>query len=123
MTLPLTPDMLAAAYEFLRTTPPFCRWALPEADYVTFRVLNSNQDYGAYHYSAGSHTIDCSCKMVGHTETLMSLMGHEMIHMRLAITGKEYKNIKAKPTVHNAAFKKYASQVCRVHGFDPKAFY
>ena len=32
MTLRLTPDMLAAAYDFLRTTVPFSRWRLPEAD-------------------------------------------------------------------------------------------
>lgn len=115
--------MLEAAYDFLRTTPPFLRWRLPESDDVVFRVLNSNKDFGAYHYQDGAHTIDCSCKMVGHTETLMSLMAHEMIHLRLALTGQEYKNIKAKPTIHNAAFKRYAAQVCRYHGFDPKAFY
>jgi len=29
MTLRLTPDMLAAGYDFLRTTAPFQRWRLP----------------------------------------------------------------------------------------------
>jgi len=34
MTLPLTPATLTAAYEFLRTTPPFKGWKLPHADEV-----------------------------------------------------------------------------------------
>ena len=37
--LTLTPDMLESAYEYLRVSPPFCRWGLPHADHVMFRVL------------------------------------------------------------------------------------
>ena len=38
MTLSLTPDLLAAAYDFLRATPPFKAWRLPESDDIAHTV-------------------------------------------------------------------------------------
>ena len=35
----LTPGILEAAYEFLRTTPPFKGWKLPSGVDITFRVI------------------------------------------------------------------------------------
>ena len=41
--------------------------------------------------------------------------------MRLEITGMESRS--GGPNTHNIAFRKFAAQVCKIHGFDPKAFY
>lgn len=54
---------------------------------------------------------------VGFTHTLMSVMAHEMIHIRQYI-----HRLDTAKTMHNAAFHKDAKLVCRHHGFDPKAF-
>jgi hypothetical protein len=43
-------------------------------------------------------------------------MAHEMIHLHQRVTGME------NSAQHNAAFRKLAAHVCRLHGFDPKAF-
>ena len=42
MTLKLTPDMLAAGYDFLRTTEPFRAWRLPDAEEVGLQVAGDN---------------------------------------------------------------------------------
>lgn len=118
--LPLTPEVLAAAYDYLCATPPFNRWNLPDSDDVTFRVIKSRKVFAQYVWD-GSHAIEVSSAMVGHTMTLMETMGHEMTHLYLRLTGMESKS--NVPTVHNMAFRKLAAQVCGVHGFDPKAFY
>ena len=44
-------------------------------------------------------------------------MAHEMIHIRQAIRGTTTAN-----TQHNAEFHRIADRVCRIHGFDRKAF-
>src|SRR6266849_10948867 len=83
MTLPLTPEMLEAAYAYLRATPPFDKWKLPEPEDVKFTVSKVKGDYGAYRWDGKQHTITMSSKMVGYTSTLMKYMAHEMIHMYL----------------------------------------
>ncbi len=121
MTLPLSPDTLAAAYDYLRTTPPFNRWNLPDSEDVLFSVVKTPRDYGWYQWDGKRHTISASKASIGHTVTLMRLMAHEMIHLHLEETGMESKN--RNNNTHNAAFRKIAATVCRVHGLDPKAFY
>lgn len=118
--LPLTPDVLAAAYDYLCTTPPFSGWNLPDSDDIKFRVTKSKDCYAAYHYDGG-HTIDVSSAAVGHTATLMQVLGHELVHLHLRLTGMESRS--DNPNVHNAAFRKLAAVVCRTHGWDLKAFY
>lgn len=117
MTLPLHPDMLASAYDYLRTTPPFRGWRLPDSDDVIFKVANSNTHFGWYDRKKGQHTLAVSRKAVGHTVTLMASMAHEAIHLHQAIAGLETPG-----TQHNANFKKLAKQVCKYHGFDPNEF-
>ncbi len=46
MTLPLTPEMLRACYEFLRSTPPFRRWSLPPGDEIGFHVTRNRTRIG-----------------------------------------------------------------------------
>lgn len=121
VTLPLSADTLAAAYEYLKSTPPFFRWNLPEAEDVRFRVSRRSTEFGRYQKVDGRHTIAMSARSIGQTTTLFKYLAHEMLHLHLEATGMEAKG--GGMNTHNAAFRKFASEVCRVHGFDPKAFY
>lgn len=123
MTLPLTPEILAAAYDFLRATPPFIRWNLPEPEDIKFRTSRHPKSAGKYVWDPNdkSHYIIASVRGIGHTDSLMKFMAHEMIHLHLRIMGWESKGVSSE--IHNVAFCKLAAQVCRWHGFDPKAFY
>ena len=121
MTLPLTPEMLAAAYDYLRHTPPFHRWNLPEPEDVKFTVGRARDCFAFYQWDGFRHTITVSKNAVAHTSTLMTAMAHECIHLHLEATKQESK--RSSPSHHNAAFRRYAAQACKYHGFDPKAFY
>jgi hypothetical protein len=121
VALPLTPDTIAAAYEYLRSLPPCLRWNLPEPEDVVFKVSYRTGEFGRYQKVGDKHVISMSIVAIGHTETLMRYLAHEMIHLHLEITGMESRN--GNPNTHNAAFRKFADRVCKIHGFDPKAFY
>lgn len=121
MTLPLTPDVLAAAYDFLAVTEPFCRWNLPDSEDVKFIVARSRKDFARYRWDGKQHTIAVSRASVAYSATLLEKVGHEMIHLHLEETGMESRS--NDPNTHNMAFRKRAAQVCKLHGFDPKAFY
>ena len=119
--LPLTVETLRAAYEYLRTTPPFISWNLPEPEEIQMRVAR-DQHAAAWHTCCRTgrgrkHTIAVSVKYVGRTEALMATMAHEAIHLHMSLTGMDRGRGE-----HSAAFHKIAGDVCRIHGFDPKAF-
>mgnify|MGYP007100096351 CR=1 FL=1 len=114
MSLRLTPDILAAAYEFVRVTPPFKGWKLPHPDDVGFHVIRDKGAYGDFRVIDGLPTIRISENCVGHTQTLIAKMAHECIHLRQHLTGDK--------EVHGARFKAAAKRVCKYHGFDPKTF-
>ena len=120
MTLPLTKEIIAAAYEYSRATPPFCKWRLPPAEMVNFVISNSPKHFAQYWWD-GRDNIEISAKAIGYTPLLIEKLQHEMNHMRLRMIGQESK--KGGPSVHNAAFRKNAASICKVHGWDPKAFY
>lgn len=120
MTLPLTPATLEAAYEYLRTTPPFAAWSLPEGDEVKFKVGKFRGKFAAYQWDGKQHTITISGASVSHTGTLLEALGHEMIHLHLEDTGNESRG---NENVHNIWFRRFAAEVCKVHGWDVKAFY
>jgi hypothetical protein len=120
MTLRLTPRTLEAAYDYLRSTPPFDRWSMPPGGDVKFKVGRTRHKFGWYQWDGSRHTITASSGTIGYSGTLLSLIAHEMIHLHLEATGQE--NRTGDTSHHNAAFKRYAAQVCRLHGFDPKAF-
>ena len=121
MTLPITPEMIAAAYDYLKATPPFVKWSLPESDEVKFSVAKFKRDYASYQWDGKRHHIRMSANAIGHSLTLFRYLAHEMIHLHLEETGMESRT--GGQDTHNAAFKVLAAQVCKVHGFDPKAFY
>lgn len=109
MTLPLTTDTLAAAYDYLRTTPPFSKWNLPESEDVAFRVTRSRDDMGCYWWREGHH-IDVSARLVKSSIGLLGVMAHEMTHCFQCCAGM--------PVTHGTAFDKLAAKARRVHGMD-----
>ena len=116
MTLPLTPDMLHGAYEYLRTTPPFKGWRLPDADEVEFNITTSKDTMGSHQtYTAdNSHIVSVSGTLVGHSLTLLVTVAHEMVHMRQWRLRKRCD--------HGPEFVRLAARVCKYHGFDPRGF-
>lgn len=112
MTLPLTPDSLAAAYDYLRTTPPFKRWKLPVSDEVEFRVTRHRGEYGAHDVRRSEHCVWVSSSIVTTTERLMMTMAHEMLHAYQDGIAKT-----ATRTVHNREFHRLAARVCKSHGW------
>jgi hypothetical protein len=121
MTLPLTVEMLAAAYGFLKETPPFNKLNLPETEEVGFKVARTRYKQGWYQWDGNKHTITGSVGRVAYTTTLMTLMAHEMIHLYLEDNDMESK--RGSNDTHNAAFRILAAKVCKIHGFDPKSFF
>lgn len=121
MTLKLTPEVLAAAYDYLCVCEPFCRWNLPDSEDVVFNVGRALDCFAHYQWDGARHTITVSANSVAHTSTLINSIAHECIHLHLWATDQESK--RSGPRHHNAAFRRYAAQVCKFHGFDPKAFY
>lgn len=116
MTLPLTPEILRAAYDFLAVTPPFNKWNLPEGEDVAFQVMRSTVLHGSYDQETGRHRIRISGNTHGHTASLLVTLAHEMIHLHEQQAGM------ATTAQHTAAFRKLAERVCKFHGFDPKMF-
>jgi len=116
VTLRLTPDLLAAAYDFLRTTEPFKAWRLPESDDVGFHVVSDPKMYADFGVENGVPIIRVSQARHGHTGTLMATMAHEAIHLYQAMQKLD------RGGDHNADFKKRAKRVCAVHGWDPATF-
>ncbi len=114
MSLPITSALVRAAYEYLRHTPPFSNWRMPPGESVHFRVTHSIKVQGAHQLDGDVHTVWVSSRRTGHTDTLMSLMAHEMVHMVCDKAGVRSE--------HGAEFRRRADLVCRYHGWDPKHF-
>ncbi len=115
MSLPNTPEMLEAAYDFLRATPPFKRWGLPSGSEVKFGVMQKAWIRGDHEMTTGGrHIIRVSSINTGCTDALLRVLAHEMIHVACAD--------RCVKTTHGAVFKTRALLVCRYHGFDPKMF-
>lgn len=115
MTLPFTPDMLRAAYDFLNETPPFIRWNLPDSDDMQFRVAEDTAHHGWL--LSGRRKIPViavSRSTIGHTYNLLVTVAHEMVHL--------HQHRAKLPLTHGAGWKRLVAQVCRYHGFDPKMF-
>lgn len=120
MKLPLTPQMVVAAYEYLRTTPPFCSWKLPHSDDIEFRVTRHADREGHYtrHVRSNDHFIVVSGKVIKATDALMQVTAHEMAHLRQALTKRESRT----KYMHNADYWRMAERICTVHGWDTAAF-
>lgn len=114
MTLRLTPDLIAAGYEYIRCSVP--RWHLPEADEIGFAVVKDTKMFADFCLYKGEPLIRVSEQMHGHTSTLLGTIAHECIHL--------YQHLKGLDNggEHNADFWRRAKRMCALHGFDPKTF-
>lgn len=117
MTLPLNHEILAAAYDYLRATPPFRDWNLPEAEDVKFVVIRDPKTAGWHKITRGKDFIGVSSGCIGRTHSLMEVMAHEMIHLHQRDVCMDTRGVE-----HNAAFKKLVLKVAKFHGFDPLLF-
>ena len=114
----LTEDLLRSMYDMLTHTEPFNKWNLPDSEDVNFKVMSHKTAYGYYVFEDDGHTIMLSRDWNGLLGTAINTMAHEMIHMH-----QRHSCVKSSnKSVHDAAFKKLAAEVCAIHGFDPKAF-
>ena len=120
MTLPLTPESIAALYEYARSLPPFLTVKMPHADDVEFWVVKDRERGARYQWTGDRHRISVSLLAIGHSMTLLAYIGHEMCHLAVEELGLD---TGGNENVHNTSFRKLAGRFCKVHGFDPKAFY
>lgn len=116
MPLVLSLETLAAAYDYLRTTEPFSRWNLPDAEDIQFRVVRDRHLRGWYDLDGKRHRISISSSCVGRTDSLIETMAHEMVHLHQRHAGCDDHG------EHGRAFRKLADQVCKIHGWDERLF-
>lgn len=111
----ITPEMVEAAYELLRRTPPFSRWGLPHPDKVEFRVHYWLPGAAAdYELRENRHIIRVSAARHTQLSSLLTSVAHELCHLRQALRGEHIG--------HGASFRRYAAQACRRHGWDIGVF-
>lgn len=112
----MTPAMLEASYELLRTTPPFRGWRLPPGDEVEFHTINSGKFAADYRPLGGGHIIRINTQWHASIHSLTKTMAHEMTHMHHALR-------HPKDTAHHGKrFWAFAKTVCRHHGWSVKEF-
>lgn len=111
----LTPEIVEGAYEFLRLLPPFKAWRLPDGDEVEFHVTDHAQTYAnCTEGDGGKWIIRVSAKCVGQLSTLLPALAHEMLHIKMQRAGANFE--------HDGEWEAQASRVCRIHGWDSRAF-
>lgn len=117
----LSPEVLRESYNYLKVTPPFRRWKLPDADEISWIVSNTKRVFGECHSVKWkdnrlrkNYHILVSCSLVKTTDQLMQTMAHEMCHIRCEELG-----VKA---THGYEFKRIAKSVCREHGWREELF-
>jgi hypothetical protein len=106
--------MLAAAYDYLRTTLPFKNWKLPESDAVEFHVTRHRDRFGDHNAHRLAHIIRISSYHTKTTALLIETMAHEIIHAKLAA--------KRGRSEHDEEFKYLSRRVCATHGWDLAEF-
>lgn len=116
--LHITPDMVEAAYELLRTTLPFRRWKLPHPDQLTFRVTMHRDRHAHFRAWVAKGETVREIVVSQHCATdlhkLLQDIAHEVIHLRQHMMGWSDN--------HGATYKRMAALVCRRHQFDPAEF-
>lgn len=114
----LTPEMLAASYEFLRTTLPFKHWKLPHADEVAFSVMVHKKNMADHCIDRKQHTIRVAENHTVSTDALLCVMAHEMVHAYqdgVTKTG-------SRRVVHNKEFVRLGKRICAIHGWNINLF-
>lgn len=113
--LTLTPDLLAATWDFLRQTQPFKGWrCYPESDEIGFAVIGASDTHGDFAVENFKPMVRVSAGSVAFTSTLLGVMSHEMAHYRQWHMGQKL--------THGRSFIAMRKAICAIHGFDPKTF-
>lgn len=118
MTLPLTRDLLAACWDFLRECQPIKSWNLPPAEEVEFKVIPDPHTAGYHKMVGDKHIVGISSGAIGRLHSLTETMAHEMVHAHQRTTTP----VMDTKGTHNKAFTRLAARVCKVLGFDPLLF-
>lgn len=101
-------------YEFLLQLEPLSSYKLPPSKDVMFFVIADQTCYGEY--EPDPHVIRLSKRKVGHLDTALKTMAHEMIHLTLYI-----KN-DINWDKHGKSFKDLAYPVAETMGWDRLEF-
>jgi hypothetical protein len=110
MSLKVSDGLLRAAYEYIRATDPTFWRKLPPVDEVSFKTIKAKTHYG----DCDGETIRASSARHAHSVTLLATTAHEMAHMLDFVEGGDGS--------HGKRFQKFAKRICRVNGFDVRAF-
>jgi hypothetical protein len=114
----ITEEMLAAAYELLRVTPPIRRWKLPPATEIRFSVTVSRACMARLILPpSGRPIIEVSEKSVSTLLPLCAAVAHEMVHLHEHLSGDMRADCK-----HGRSYRRRAKAVCDMHRFDPMQF-
>lgn len=116
MSLPLTPERIAAVYECLREFPPFARWKLPPASSVEFVVTQHYDLHADTDVVRDWRRLRVSENKNGHFVTIAISVAHEMVHLALHAQGSP------NWAAHGPEFQRAAKLVCRRFGWDEKVF-
>jgi len=110
----LSSDSCRIVYETLIQLSPIKGWRLPPSEKVIFQVIRDPKCYGEYENEP--HVIRISSCKVGHLDTLVKTMAHEIVHLKLCKDGfRDWDK-------HGREFKDHAGKICTEFGFDPKEF-
>lgn len=107
MTLPLTPEMLAHAYDYLCCCQPFNKMNMPHSEDVRFSIGRRKDRFAHYQMIGGAHHIELSSRFVGRHITLLSTLSHEMGHL--------YLEQNCIDDGHGPGFQKLADRICKYH--------
>ena len=117
MTIPLTPETLAAAWDYLCTIPPMSEWGLLPSEDITFRVIKTPRVYGQMSYNKRGYLIEISSAKCGRHDTILSTLCHEAIHMFMHTSC-----FMDRRNYHDKAFHLLADEAAAIHEFDRKVF-
>lgn len=107
MAFTLTPELLAAAYDYLCLCPPFDKMNMPHSEDVKFSTSRRKHEFGRYQWVGGDHHIVLSTRNVGRHAQLLQTLSHEMAHLFL-----EVNKICDE---HGPVFQKLADKICKHH--------
>lgn len=115
----LHPLHIERAYILLCTLAPFCEYKMPQSDEIEFHVVRDKKLLG-WHKQRNNkdltNVIAISYRGVGHLDSLMRVLAHEMIHLAQAHNGTTSR------AMHNAEFNRMAQEVCDSMGWDLRQF-
>ena len=112
--VPITPETARATYLYLLSFPPFCKWKMPAAKALTFRVVAFTGEYASF--DPDKMELQVSSANIAKQQTLLKKIAHEMLHVHEHAINRWSKK-------HDTAFFfRCRDQVCKHFDFDPADF-